>query len=177
MLKAILIVLLAIVAALAGYAALRPDHFRVERHIIIQAPPETVFALIDTLRYWQDWSPWERKDPAMTRTLSGPESGVGAAYAWKGNSEVGEGRMVIVESVPHTRIRLKLDFVRPFKAQNTAEFVLSPAEQGTRVTWSLSGPSPFLSRLIGIFIDTDKMIGADFEAGLAALKLQAEPKG
>ncbi|MEW6120627.1 MAG: SRPBCC family protein [Pseudomonadota bacterium] len=177
MLKTILIVLAAIVAMLAGYAATRPDHFRVERSIVIQSPPATIFPLIDTLRYWQDWSPWVRKDPAMERTLSGPESGTGAVYAWKGNSDVGEGRMEIIESVPHARIRLRLDFVRPFEARNTAEFILSPVGQGTRVTWSLSGPSPFQSRLIGLFVDTEEMIGKDFEAGLDALKLQAEPKG
>lgn len=105
----------------------------------------------------------------MQRTLNGPESGVGAAYAWKGNKDVGEGRMEIVESVPSSRIRIKLDFISPFEAHNQVEFTLTPSDGGTQVIWTMSGPSPFVSRLMGIFMDMDAMIGKDFETGLASL--------
>lgn len=177
MLKPVLIAIAALVILVMGYAATLPDHFQVERSLVIQAAPEKIFPNIDTLRYWQDWSPWERKDPAMQRTLSGPESGVGAAYAWKGNREVGAGRMVIIESTPASRVRLQLDFSAPFEARNFSEFTLTRTQAGTRVTWRLWGPSPYFSRLMGIFMDMDKMIGADFEAGLAGLKIQSEDKG
>lgn len=110
----------------------------------------------------------------MQRTLSGADSGVGAAYAWKGNKAVGEGRMEIIEAMPPSRIRIRLDFIAPFQAHNLAEFSLVPEGKSTHVTWALSGPSPFISRLIGVFMNMDKMIGGDFEVGLAQLKILAE---
>jgi uncharacterized protein YndB with AHSA1/START domain len=174
MLKTILIVVAVAIAAVLIYAATRPDSFRVERSLQVNAPPEKVFALINSLSAWRSWSPWEKKDPAMQRSLTGPESGVGAAYGWKGNKNVGEGKMEIIESVPASRIRIKLDFVTPFEAHNQVEFTLTPAGGGTRVVWAMSGPSPYISKLIGVFMNFDKMIGNDFEAGLANLKVAAE---
>jgi hypothetical protein len=177
LIKTILAIVAVTIAAVLAYAATRPDSFRVERRLVINAPPEGVFMRINSLPAWRNWSPWEKKDPAMQRTLSGPESGVGAAYAWKGDKNVGEGRMEIVESVPVSLIRIKLDFVTPFEAHNTVEFTLAPTEGGTRVVWAMSGPSPYVSKLIGVFMNMDKMIGTDLEAGLAALKAQSEGKG
>jgi hypothetical protein len=174
MVKTILLVLAGLVAVVLIFAATRPDNFRVTRSLEIAAPPDRIFPLIDHLSAWRGWSPWEKKDPAMQRTLSGPASGVGAAYAWKGNKNVGEGRMEILESAANERIRMRLDFVAPFEGHNQVEFTLAPGASGTRVTWSMSGPSPFLSKLIGVFMNMDTMIGTDFEAGLAALKTQAE---
>ena len=175
MLKKILIVVLVLVAGVLGYAATRPDTFRVERAATIKAPPEKVFALINDFRRWESWSPWEKKDPAMKRTFgSDATSGKGAAYAWEGNSDVGQGRMEIAESVPPSRVRIKLDFVKPFEAHNLVDFALEPKGDATHVTWAIHGPSPYISKLVGVFCNMDSMIGRDFEAGLAGLKAIAE---
>jgi uncharacterized protein YndB with AHSA1/START domain len=155
-------------------AATRPDTFRVERTATIKAPPERIFPLINDFQRWGAWSPFEKKDPAMKRTLSGAPSGSGAVYEWDGNKEIGQGRMEIVESVPPSRVTLKLDFTRPFKAHNIVDFTLEPRGDSTQVTWAIHGPSPFISKVMGIVFNMDKMIGKDFEAGLAALKSVSE---
>lgn len=169
-----LIVIAVLLAALLVYAATRPDSFRVERSIGIQAPPEKVFALINDLRAWSRWSPWEGKDPGMQRSFSGPDSGQGAAYAWEGNKNVGTGRMEIVETSPPSRIVIKLDFMKPFEAHNTVEFSVHPQGSATQVTWAMFGPMPYVSKLMTTFFSMDKMCGRDFEAGLAQLKTAAE---
>jgi hypothetical protein len=174
MLKTILIVVVVLIALVLIYAATRPDDFRVERSVVVAQPAEKIFPLIDTLQNWQAWSPYERKDPAMRRNYAGPASGIGAAYAWKGNKEVGEGRMEIVASTPPSEIRFKLDFAVPFEAHNQAVFALEPVAGGTRVGWAMTGASPFMFKLMGLFMNIDEMIGRDFETGLAALKAQAE---
>ncbi|MBU2641624.1 MAG: SRPBCC family protein [Gammaproteobacteria bacterium] len=174
MLKTILIGLVALIVLVLIYAATRPDDFRVERSVVVAAPAEKIFPLIDTLQNWRAWSPYERKDPAMQRTYAGPASGIGAAYAWKGNKEVGEGRMEIVESTPPSKVRFKLDFAVPFEAHNEAVFALEPVAGSTRVGWTMTGASPFMFKLMGLFVNMDEMIGRDFETGLAALKTQAE---
>lgn len=167
------IVVVAIVAVLA-YAATRPDELRVARSTLIRAPAEKIFPIVDDLRRWSAWSPWERKDPAMKRTFSGADRGKGAAYAWDGNRAVGSGRMEIVESTPPSKIAIKLDFIRPFEGHNTAIYTFVPEADATRLTWSMLGPSPFAAKVMGVFVDMDKMIGKDFEAGLANLKAAAE---
>jgi carbon monoxide dehydrogenase subunit G len=175
MFKKIAIAAVVLIAALLGYAATRPDSFRVERSASIKAPPEKVFAFINDLRRWDSWSPWEKKDPAMKRTFgSDTTSGKGATYAWEGNSDVGQGRMEIAESVPPSKVRIKLDFVKPFEAHNLVDFTLEPKGEATHVTWAMHGPSPYISKLIGVFVSMDSMIGKDFEAGLAGLKAVAE---
>lgn len=165
--------LLAVIGVLA-FAATRPDSFTVRRSAQIEAPPERIYALIDDFTRWRDWSPWERKDPAMKRSFSGPSSGKGAAYAWDGNKNVGQGRMEIAHAAAPSRLTLKLDFVRPFEAHNQVDFALEPRGKATQVVWSMHGPMPFVSKVIGVFIDMDRMIGTDFEAGLANLKAVAE---
>lgn len=177
MLKTILIVLVALIALVLIFATTRPDHFRVERSVVVAAPVERIFPLIDTLQNWRTWSPWERKDPAMQRTYTGSASGVGASYAWKGNKEVGEGHMEIVESVSPSTVRFKLDFAVPFEAHNEAVFRLEPVTGGTHVSWAMTGASPFMFKLMGLFMNMDEMIGRDFEAGLATLKQQTEQGG
>jgi hypothetical protein len=177
MLKTILIVLVALIALVLIYAATRPDQFRVERSVVIEAPAEKIFPMIDTLQNWRTWSPYEIKDPAMQRSYSGPASGVGAAYAWKGNQDVGAGRMEIVESNAPSKVRFKLDFLVPFEAQNEAVFTLEPEAGGTRVNWAMTGASAYLFKLMGLFMSMDAMIGRDFETGLATLKAQAEQGG
>lgn len=169
---AVLAIAAAPVAALLGYAATRPRTFRVERGTDVAAPPETIAGYIRDFRRWAAWSPYEKLDPEMKKTFDGASSGVGAVYAWEGR-KAGAGRMEITESAPE-RIRLRLDFTKPFAAHNTAEFTLEPRGAITRVTWSMHGPSPFISRLVGVVINLDRLIGRDFETGLAALKAAAE---
>ena len=174
MFKRILLVVVVLIGALLAYAATRPDSFRVERATVIKAPPAKVFALIDDFHQWAGWSPWEKRDPAMKRTHSGAASGKGAVYAWEGNGDVGAGRMEILETTAPSRVLIRLDFLKPFAATNTAEYTIVPEGDGTRVTWAMYGPAPFVSKLMQVFVSMDKMIGTDFEQGLANLKALAE---
>ena len=167
----------AIVVALAvvlSLAAMRPDDFRVQRATRVHAPAEQVFAAINDFHRWSAWSPWERMDPAMKRSFSGADRGKGAVYAWEGNSKVGAGRMEITDSSSPSLIRIKLDFIRPFEGHNTAEFTLAPGDDATDVRWAMLGRSPFVAKVMGLFVSMDRMIGKDFEAGLANLKRLAE---
>jgi polyketide cyclase/dehydrase/lipid transport protein len=173
------IVIIAIVLALAIalvliLAAGKPDTFRVTRAAVVKAAPETLFPLIADFREWGKWSPWEGRDPALKRTFSGPERGAGAIYAWDGNRSVGAGRMEITRASAPSDIVIKLDFIKPFEGHNVAEFTLSPQGSGTDVTWVMHGPAPFVSKVMQVFMDMDRMIGRDFEAGLANLKKVAE---
>ncbi|PTM40278.1 SRPBCC family protein [Bosea sp. 124] len=165
------------IAAVLILAAMKPDSFQVQRSIVVNAPPERVYPLIADFRAWGDWSPWEKKDPAMKRSVTGPESGVGARYAWDGDKNVGRGTMEIVEAAP-SRVALKLDFLAPFEAHNMAVFALQPQGPGaataTTVTWTMTGPTPFIGKIIHVFMNMDRMVGGDFEAGLAAMKATAE---
>ena len=174
MIKTIVVVLVLIVAAILAYAATRPDTFSVQRAVSIKAPPEKIFPLIDDFHRWAVWSPWEKMDPDMKRTYSGPAVGKGAAYAWQGNSKVGEGRMEILDDPAPSKVVIKLDFIKPFEGHNTATFLLVPKSELTDVTWTMDGPAPFVAKLMGVFTNMDKMIGSDFEAGLANLKAAAE---
>jgi hypothetical protein len=174
MLKIILIVIALLIAVILVLAALKPDSFRVERVARIKASPDKVFALINDFNRWGSWSPWEKKDPAMQRTFSGAPSGKGAVYAWKGNNNVGEGRMEILESVPSTQVTIKLDFIKPFEGHNVADFKLVPQGDETVVTWSMEGPTPFIGKIMHVFMNMDRMIGTDFEAGLANMQAVAE---
>lgn len=174
MLKKIALVIVVLMAALLIFATTRPDTFSVQRSATIKAPPEKVFALINDFHSWPAWSPWEKLDPAMQRTHSGATAGKGAAYAWVGNSKVGEGRMEILESAPSSKISIKLDFIKPFEGHNIADFTLQPQGDTTQVTWVMHGPAPYITKLMGIFVSMDSMIGKDFEAGLSNMKAAAE---
>jgi hypothetical protein len=169
----IAIVALAIVAVF-GIAASRPNQFRIERSASFKAAPESIFPLINDLHRWEGWSPFEQKDPAMKRSFSGAERGRGAIYGWEGNKDIGSGRMEITESAPSSHVVIKLDFFTPFKASNTAEFTLQPSGEGTRVTWAMYGPSPFMSKLMGLVFNMDKMVGTEFERGLVNLRTLTE---
>jgi hypothetical protein len=169
----IVAVLVVIVIALLGYAATKPNTIRYARSTRVNAPPEKIAPLISDFKQWVAWSPWEKKDPALKRTYSGSASGVGAVYAWEGNKNVGSGRMEIVESTL-AKIRIKLDFITPFKASNMAEFTFTPQGGATEVNWVMTGENLFIGKVMSIFIDMDKMIGKDFEAGLADMKAAAE---
>ena len=174
MFKMIAIVVVVLIAAILVYAATKPDEFRVQRATSVKAPAEKIFALIDDFHRWDSWSPWEKMDPAMKRTYSGAANGKGAVYAWQGNSKVGEGRMEIADTSPPSKVTIKLDFIKPIEGHNTAEFTLEPRGDSTNVTWSMYGPSPYIAKIMGIFVSMDKMIGKEFETGLANLKTVAE---
>lgn len=174
MLKKIALAIGVLIVIILVYAATRPDSFRVERSAVIEAPPEEIFTHLEDLHQWAAWSPWERKDPAMKRTHSGAARGTGAVYAWDGNDDVGHGSMEIIETVPPSRLVIRLDFIKPFEAHNIVEFALRPEGGSTNVVWSIHGPSPYVSKLMGLFFDMDALIGKDFEDGLARLKTLAE---
>lgn len=174
MLKTIAIVIVLAIAGVLVAALLQPDTFGVRRAASIQAAPEKIYPLISDFSRWGAWSPYEKKDPAMKRSFSGPGAGKGAVYAWEGNKDVGAGRMEIAEAAAPSRVSLKLDFTRPFEAHNRVDFTLEPKGGATQVTWALQGPMPFISKVICLFVDMDSMVGADMEAGLASLKAIAE---
>ena len=157
--------------------AMQPSGFRIARSASIAAPPATVFGLVNDFHKWGAWSPWEKLDPALKRTYEGPAAGPGAIYSWTGDKRVGEGRMTILESRASELIRIKLEFLKPFKATNTAEFAFKPEGAGTRVEWTMTGTNNFVFKAFGLFMNMDKMIGADFEKGLAAMKAAAEGSG
>jgi hypothetical protein len=178
MLKTLAIIGVVVVVAIAGillYAATKPDSFRVQRVVLINAPSDKVFPLINDMKAWTAWSPYEKKDPAMKRTYGAVTAGKGATYAWDGDKNVGQGSMEIVESGPR-KILIKLDFLKPFEAHNMGEFLLEPKGDSTSVTWATYGPSPYMSKVIGTFMNIDDLIGRDFEKGLADLKAAAEKK-
>jgi hypothetical protein len=174
MLMPILIVVVALVVILVVVAALRPDEFRVTRSAAISAPPATVFEQVNDLHKWEEWSPWAKLDPAAKSTYEGPPTGVGAAFAWSGNNKIGQGRMTITESKPEELVKFNLEFLRPFKATNTAEFTFKSQGGQTVITWTMLGKNNFMSKAMGLFMSCDKMVGGQFEQGLAELKSIAE---
>jgi uncharacterized protein YndB with AHSA1/START domain len=170
----ILVLVALVLLLLFVIAARRPDEFAVRRTADIRAPAETVFGLINDFRQWPRWSPWEKLDPNLNRTLSGSEAGRGSVYEWQGNKQVGAGRMEILDSVPHTRVDIKLSFFKPFKAENRSTFTITPVDGASRVLWEMTGTNNFMFKLMGLFMNMDKMVGNDFEKGLAAMKAEAE---
>jgi uncharacterized protein YndB with AHSA1/START domain len=175
---AIIAVVLAIaIAIVLILAATKPDTFSVQRAAIVKAPPEKIFPLINDFHQWGTWSPWENKDPGMKRTYGGTQSGKGAVYAWDGNKNVGSGRMEILDASSPSKIVIKLDFLKPFEAHNTAEFTMLPqgdAGATTNINWVMQGPAPFMSKVMQVFMNIDRMVGKDFEIGLSNLKRLTE---
>jgi uncharacterized protein YndB with AHSA1/START domain len=162
------------VAGIAAYAATQPDTFRVERSLDIKAPPERIYSILTDFHRSPEWSPYEKLDPKMKRTHSGAPQGKGAVYVWGGDSNVGAGRMEIIDATPARSVTLKLDFSRPFEASNMVEYKLEPKGPATNVSWAMHGPMPFVSKVMCVFVDLDKMIGKDFEQGLRNLRLVSE---
>lgn len=173
MLKIIFIALIILLASALIFAAFKPDSFSISRTVNIKAPPEKIAPMINDFHNMQAWSAWEKVDPAMQRTYSGADNGVGARYAWQGNKDIGSGSMEITESSP-TKIAMKLDFTAPFEAHNMVEFTLTPNGDSTTVTHTMSGPSPYISKVMSLVFSMDKMVGTKFEEGLANLKASAE---
>lgn len=170
----ILVIALLLVLVLVIFAMTKPNEFSIRRSISIHAPRDRVYALIADFRQWPKWSPWERLDPYLKRTLSGAEVGVGSVYEWEGNKKVGAGRMEVIDATPATRVDIKLNFFRPFAAENRTLFTLVPAGDGTNVTWEMTGINNLMFKIMGIVMNMDKMVGRDFEKGLLALKAEAE---
>jgi uncharacterized protein YndB with AHSA1/START domain len=177
MITIIAIIIAVLIAATLVYAATRPDTFRVERSIVIDAPPAKIFPQLNSFHQWEAWSPWDKIDPTMKRSYSGAASGKGAVYGWEGNKNVGQGRMEIVETTPSSGLLIKIDFMKPFEGHNMVQFTLVPQGDATKVTQAMYGPSPFMTRLMGLFFSTDKMVGPKYEEGLASLKAIAEKQG
>lgn len=173
MLAIILSLLGLLVVAVLIYAATRPDTLRIERSLLIQAPAEKILAHVNDFHRWRDWSPYEKLDPAMRRDIGGAPSGLGATYSWEAEGKAGTGRMRITDARPD-RTTIELDFSKPFVSRNLAEFTAVAQADGTRVTWSMQGPAAYMTKLMGVFVDMDRMIGRDFETGLAALKTLSE---
>ena len=175
-LSIILICLGVALVVLLAYASTRPDEFRVERRLRIAAPADKVWPLVSELRSFNRWNPYERKDPLIKTRYDGAPSGIGSRYAWE-SDKVGTGSMEITSQQPGRAVRMNLDFVKPFEAHNQAEFALQPTADGaTEVRWSMAGPANFISKLMGVFIDMDKMVGSDFEDGLQNLRQLAEAR-
>jgi hypothetical protein len=170
--KILLVVLVVAVAGVLAFAATKPDTFRVQRSASIKAPPEKISAVLSDFRAWKAWSPWEKMDPAMKRSYGGAPKGKGSTYAWEGN-EVGQGRMEITEAATN-RVAMDLDFVKPFEAHNKVEFTLQPRGEATEVTWAMVGPVPYSAKIMHVFLNMDRMVGSQFEAGLADLKTLTE---
>jgi hypothetical protein len=174
MIKKLAVVVVLVIVVILGMAAMQPNTFGVQRSATVKAPPEKIAALIGDFHNWGQWSPWEQLDPNMKRTYSGAPRGKGAVYQWEGNKDVGAGRMEITDMPDPSKIIIKLDFLQPFESHNVTRFTLVPQGETTTVTWNMSGPMPFISKIMSVFMSMDAMIGKDFEKGLAQMKAAAE---
>lgn len=166
--------ILLIVLAVSRLADLAPETFRIERSQTIEAAPDRVYSLIEDFHRWEAWSPFEKLDRNVKKTFSGADRGPGAVYQWVGNSKAGEGRMEILEAAPASKVKIKLDFLKPFEGHNTAEFTLAPRGNATTVTWAMFGPQNFMAKIMSTFVSMDRLLGKEFEAGLSNLKVVAE---
>ncbi|MDQ8163120.1 MAG: SRPBCC family protein [Gemmatimonadota bacterium] len=176
MLKTVGIILAVLLAALLLMASRQPDSFLVERAVTVAAPPEAIFPTIADLHQWSRWSPYEKLDPQMKKVFNGTPGAAGASYYWSGNSQAGEGTITVRELMPPSKITMQLDMLKPIEGHNVIEFNLEPTDGGTRVMWSMRGANSYLSKVVGLFMNLDTMIGKDFEDGLASLKLDVEKK-
>ena len=168
-----LVITLAVIAVLS-IAATRPATYHVERSQSMGATPEVVFAVVNDLHRFREWSPWQKLDPAMKVTFEGPSSGVGASYSWVGNDQVGEGRMTTTDATPPGSLTQKLEFLKPFKSECMVHFTIAPENDGSRVTWAIDGNNNYVSKVMCLFVSMDSMMGKDFVSGLANLKQVAE---
>ncbi|HQR29458.1 MAG TPA: SRPBCC family protein [Anaeromyxobacteraceae bacterium] len=175
MLKKILAILLVVVLAFGGFVGSRPSDYKIERSIVIDGPIESVYPEVVMFRRWGNWSPWAHLDPNMAVEYGGPKGGLGSTYHWKGNDKVGEGRMTMTGALKDELVQIKLEFIKPWAQVSQTEFRFKPEGPGqTRVTWTMTGKHDFVGKLFALFMDMDKMVGTDFEKGLAALKARGE---
>jgi uncharacterized protein YndB with AHSA1/START domain len=178
MIKKILLGIVAVIAIICIAASFQSDDMSVSRSATIAAPPEAVFKVVNDFRQWDAWSPWSKLDPAMAKTLEGPPEGKGAVYRWSGNNEVGEGSTTLVDSTPNEKVVMKLEFVRPFAGTSDVLFTFVPEGTGTKVTWAMKSEKNFIMKVMGLFMDCEKMCGDQFNEGLANLAkvVTAAPK-
>ena len=169
-----LLALAVIIGTVVVYASRRPDTFQVSRSVSINAPAETIFPLINDLRKFSTWSPFDKKDPNMARVYSGPDRGVGQRLDWDGNREIGKGWFSIIGSAPSSKVDMELNMIKPMSARNLVSFTLIPEGATTNVTWLMQGQVPLFAKVLHLFIDMEKMCGDDFSEGLASLKAMAE---
>jgi polyketide cyclase/dehydrase/lipid transport protein len=174
MLKKILLGLVVVLVAFCGFIATRPSSFVVQRTATLKASPDIAFAAVNDFHRWAEWSPWSKLDPQQKTTFEGAASGTGAMYGWSGNDQVGEGRMTIEESKANELVRIKLEFIKPWQATNSASFLFTPAAEGVSVTWKMEGHNDFMGKAFSLFMDMDAMVGKDFDKGLADLGKVAE---
>jgi hypothetical protein len=174
MLKKILIGLVVLLAGFFGFAAMQPDSYSVTRKIQIDAPPSAVFSQINSLKKFGEWSPWDKLDPAMKKSWTGPEAGVGQSYAWEGNDKVGKGKMSITQSEPDKKVAYALEFIEPFPSTAQTDLAISGTAAPVTVEWTMTGKQNLMGKAMGVFMNMDKMIGKDFEKGLAELKTVSE---
>lgn len=175
MLISFLIFAAIIIAVLLIYVSTKPKEFRYMRSSLMSASPAVIFPHVNNLQQWHAWSPWVKMDPQATYSFSGPAEGNGAVTTWVGK-KTGEGRMTIMESKQNEDIKFKLEFFKPMKAVNTAEFTFTPEGDKTFVRWSMYGPNTFMGKVMSLFMDCEKMVGGQFEQGLADLKKIVEAK-
>lgn len=174
MLKTFGLIAILAVAAVLLYATTRPDTFSIERTVLVHAPAERLVPLIQDLRQFSRWNPFEKKDPAIKRQYGGPAAGEGATLDFEGNDQTGQGRVSVVRVVPPQEVHMTLDMVKPMVCHNAIVFRLQTVPQGTQVTWAMSGAVPYLGKLVHLFFSMERMVGGEFEAGLADLKALAE---
>ena len=174
MLKTILIAAIAAIGLFLIYVTTRPDTFKVVRSLQIKAPPDKIFPLINDLRSYNTWNPYVKKDPAITLTYSGPMAGAGAKFLFDGNKDAGKGSIEVVAATPSSQVDMRLMMAEPFPIDNRVRYTLLPKDGGSEVTWAMEGPVPYIAKIAHLFFNMDKMVGTDFEAGLASLKALAE---
>jgi uncharacterized protein YndB with AHSA1/START domain len=174
MLKKLLLAIVVVCAALTAVVATRPASYRVSRAQTIAAPASTVYAQVADFHQWEKWSPWAKLDPAMKTTFAGPVAAPGSSYAWAGNDKVGEGKMTIVAARPGEMVLIRLEFLKPFASTSSTAFTFASKGSGTETTWTMEGHNNFAGKAFSLFMNMDKMIGSDFEKGLAQLQAVSE---
>ena len=174
MIKKLLLGLVAVIVIILVVASFQSDDMNITRSTTTSASPETVFKIVNDFRQWDAWSPWSKLDPTMKKTFEGPPEGVGAVYRWSGNNTVGEGSMKLIESKPGEKVGMKLEFVRPFAGKNDVQFLFTPEGTGTKITWAMQSKQPFIGKIVGLFMNFEKVCGDQFLEGLASLKKIAE---
>lgn len=174
MFKKILLALAAIIVIFLIVAAIQPAEFSISRSVSINASPAKVYGIASNFQNWSKWNPWAAQDPSMKTTFEGPQSGSGAILSWSGNDKVGEGRMTITDAKPNESVSIKLEFIKPWTTTNQVDYAIKAESEGCSFSWTMSGKHQFIGKAISLLMNMDKMVGADFERGLASLKALAE---
>ncbi len=174
MIKKILLGVLAVIALVLIVAAFQPNQFSVQRSLVIAAPATALFEQVNDHRKFAVWNPWAKLDPNVKNTYSGPATGVGSVASWQGNREVGAGSQTIIETKPGELVRQRMDWKEPMEGTSTVDFTFKPEGERTLVTWHMYGPQNYVGKVMCLFMSMEKMVGSQFEAGLAHLKMIAE---